>query len=104
MDSLLSNSTPGDIEDALKDLRSEEHTSELQSRSDLVCRLLLEKKKKNKKGGHRVDDEPRDFWHTAEGVDRERDEHPSKDEDNSATLAAENRAESDGNGLTRRHG
>src|SRR5438105_10776149 len=29
--------------------RSEEHTSELQSRVDLVCRLLLEKKKKNKK-------------------------------------------------------
>src|SRR5206468_10426889 len=29
--------------------RSEEHTSELQSRSDLVCRLLLEKKKKNKR-------------------------------------------------------
>src|SRR5206468_11851923 len=28
--------------------RSEEHTSELQSRSDLVCRLLLEKKKKKK--------------------------------------------------------
>src|SRR2546428_9808875 len=28
--------------------RSEEHTSELQSRSDLVCRLLLEKKKNNK--------------------------------------------------------
>src|SRR2546428_2531363 len=28
------------------DVRSEEHTSELQSRSDLVCRLLLEKKKK----------------------------------------------------------
>src|SRR5699024_12140734 len=27
------------------DLRSEEHTSELQSRFDLVCRLLLEKKK-----------------------------------------------------------
>src|SRR5206468_11816709 len=27
--------------------RSEEHTSELQSRSDLVCRLLLEKKKTN---------------------------------------------------------
>src|SRR2546428_2017226 len=27
------------------DCRSEEHTSELQSRSDLVCRLLLEKKK-----------------------------------------------------------
>src|SRR5690625_4071078 len=29
-------------------LRSEEHTSELQSRGHLVCRLLLEKKKKNK--------------------------------------------------------
>src|SRR2546428_4376581 len=28
-------------------IRSEEHTSELQSRSDLVCRLLLEKKKKH---------------------------------------------------------
>src|SRR5206468_10809337 len=28
------------------DFRSEEHTSELQSRSDLVCRLLLEKKEK----------------------------------------------------------
>src|SRR5688572_31525715 len=33
-----------------KDLtRSEEHTSELQSQSNLVCRLLLEKKKKKKK-------------------------------------------------------
>src|SRR5438874_9565549 len=30
-------------------VRSEEHTSELQSRRDLVCRLLLEKKKKKKK-------------------------------------------------------
>src|SRR5207247_4232210 len=29
-----------------EDVRSEEHTSELQSRVDLVCRLLLEKKKK----------------------------------------------------------
>src|SRR2546428_986712 len=29
------------------EIRSEEHTSELQSRSDLVCRLLLEKKKSN---------------------------------------------------------
>src|SRR2546428_8992898 len=28
-------------------MRSEEHTSELQSRSDLVCRLLLEKKKQH---------------------------------------------------------
>src|SRR5438034_8380026 len=31
------------------ELRSEEHTSELQSHSDLVCRLLLEKKKKEGK-------------------------------------------------------
>src|SRR2546427_6691787 len=30
-------------------LRSEEHTSELQSQSNLVCRLLLEKKKKNRR-------------------------------------------------------
>src|SRR2546421_2582592 len=34
--------------------RSEEHTSELQSRSDLVCRLLLEKKKKKKIGVEKV--------------------------------------------------
>src|SRR5690625_6898144 len=32
-----------------QDGRSEEHTSELQSRGHLVCRLLLEKKKKKKK-------------------------------------------------------
>src|SRR5690606_41617352 len=31
-------------------LRSEEHTSELQSRENLVCRLLLEKKKQRKRG------------------------------------------------------
>src|SRR2546428_6042896 len=35
---------PGNVRPAL---RSEEHTSELQSRSDLVCRLLLEKKKRD---------------------------------------------------------
>src|SRR5690349_23022777 len=35
---------PGDLR-----AKSEEHTSELQSRRDLVCRLLLEKKKKTKK-------------------------------------------------------
>src|SRR2546421_6520958 len=34
--------------------RSEEHTSELQSRSDLVCRLLLEKKKKSESSQHFV--------------------------------------------------
>src|SRR5260221_3462208 len=36
----------------MKRSRSEEHTSELQSHSDLVCRLLLEKKKKG--AGNRV--------------------------------------------------
>src|SRR5438105_7101135 len=35
------------------EIRSEEHTSELQSRVDLVCRLLLEKKKKKKKNKNR---------------------------------------------------
>src|SRR5438132_9340289 len=33
--------------------RSEEHTSELQSHSDLVCRLLLEKKKKTRQQTHK---------------------------------------------------
>src|SRR2546428_9385235 len=33
-------------------IRSEEHTSELQSRSDLVCRLLLEKKQRNAHPGN----------------------------------------------------
>src|SRR3712207_8298802 len=37
-------STKGSV---LEEIRSEEHTSELQSRQYLVCRLLLEKKKKN---------------------------------------------------------
>src|SRR2546422_7686511 len=35
----------GQVEDVVLDVRSEEHTSELQSRLHLVCRLLLEKKK-----------------------------------------------------------
>src|SRR5438034_8124852 len=35
--------------DFLRSFRSEEHTSELQSHSDLVCRLLLEKKKQEYK-------------------------------------------------------
>src|SRR5438874_3157847 len=37
---------PADV----RNFRSEEHTSELQSRRDLVCRLLLEKKKKERSG------------------------------------------------------
>src|SRR6266700_5072802 len=40
-------STPGAPRRAFASSRSEEHTSELQSRENLVCRLLLEKKKKN---------------------------------------------------------
>src|SRR5699024_11951762 len=40
-----------DVDEAIDRVivRSEEHTSELQSRFDLVCRLLLEKKKKDKR-------------------------------------------------------
>src|SRR2546427_7585707 len=38
---------PGHRRDGARGARSEEHTSELQSQSNLVCRLLLEKKKKN---------------------------------------------------------
>src|SRR5690349_22737964 len=38
--------------------RSEEHTSELQSRRDLVCRLLLEKKKQNRQIPHPLTKKP----------------------------------------------
>src|SRR5688572_32399882 len=43
-------------------MRSEEHTSELQSQSNLVCRLLLEKKKKKTKNSkhHQVTNNSRD--------------------------------------------
>src|SRR5436190_10961947 len=37
------------VDRQLRPVRSEEHTSELQSHSDLVCRLLLEKKKETKR-------------------------------------------------------
>src|SRR5438132_7651279 len=40
--------------------RSEEHTSELQSHSDLVCRLLLEKKKKKKSNVNRLLEQKKD--------------------------------------------
>src|SRR5438445_7158065 len=46
-------------------LRSEEHTSELQSRQYLVCRLLLEKKKAKKK--HRSTQRERTFLITLDG-------------------------------------
>src|SRR2546427_7725068 len=41
---VLTRDAPGEVDE---DDRSEEHTSELQSQSNLVCRLLLEKKKKH---------------------------------------------------------
>src|SRR3989442_8169737 len=43
----LPNSALQLVNDGLKAARSEEHTSELQSRPHLVCRLLLEKKKQH---------------------------------------------------------
>src|SRR5438067_6981615 len=43
---------PGLAHAGLRQHRSEEHTSELQSRFDLVCRLLLEKKKKKQTKKH----------------------------------------------------
>src|SRR5438046_7536031 len=39
---------PGNARSTVRQARSEEHTSELQSLTNLVCRLLLEKKKKHK--------------------------------------------------------
>src|SRR2546427_5858045 len=44
----LSENRGGGHQYAIARMRSEEHTSELQSQSNLVCRLLLEKKKKQK--------------------------------------------------------
>src|SRR2546427_10812602 len=49
----LGDALQGDARDAARD-RSEEHTSELQSQSNLVCRLLLEKKKKKQKNKERI--------------------------------------------------
>src|SRR2546427_5605918 len=49
----------GDTAAATAAARSEEHTSELQSQSNLVCRLLLEKKKKKKKHTTSYQQQPR---------------------------------------------
>src|SRR5690625_3253655 len=46
----------GQNEHYIVEQRSEEHTSELQSRGHLVCRLLLEKKKKSKSRRNTLDD------------------------------------------------
>src|SRR2546430_8745522 len=45
VDTVLLLGLPANFTDGAAHLRSEEHTSELQSQSNLVCRLLLEKKK-----------------------------------------------------------
>src|SRR5439155_3952053 len=55
--------------------RSEEHTSELQSRGHLVCRLLLEKKKIPPRQGlfnPGLNDERRSSWDGSHGIDRRR--------------------------------
>src|SRR2546430_10538180 len=58
MDGVVSNNVPIDINTWLgpgvqsSEVRSEEHTSELQSQSNLVCRLLLEKKKSSTSHSH----------------------------------------------------
>src|SRR5437773_6734101 len=61
----LARLAPGRTEveqdDAPAEVRSEEHTSELQSHHDLVCRLLLEKKKNHKKQHIPASIEPRIF-------------------------------------------
>src|SRR5688572_32708397 len=46
--------------------RSEEHTSELQSQSNLVCRLLLEKKKKKKKKKKTIQNQKTSQYQTRE--------------------------------------
>src|SRR5260221_10070484 len=43
-----------DALDVLREVRSEEHTSELQSHNDIVCRLLLEKKKRETRPSARL--------------------------------------------------
>src|SRR5258708_12876355 len=68
--SLITSSTPPSVMDkksvrfqlrngSVLKHRSEEHTSELQSPDHLVCRLLLEKKKKQKKSSLHQNDTPK---------------------------------------------
>src|SRR2546427_4972435 len=62
---------------AAQDRRSEEHTSELQSQSNLVCRLLLEKKKNHQSQHHY---EHINTWHVVADTHPE-DEHEVCTED-----------------------
>src|SRR2546422_8025743 len=55
----------GDLERLVEHSRSEEHTSELQSRLHLVCRLLLEKKKTTSNHNHTVS-----YDHNTQTLDR----------------------------------
>src|SRR2546428_8372302 len=55
----------GDVVSERLVARSEEHTSELQSRSDLVCRLLLEKKKRDGSGRSEPPQTARERWRSA---------------------------------------
>src|SRR2546430_12295463 len=57
------------------DQRSEEHTSELQSQSNLVCRLLLEKKKRRENTSHALDQSPEYETKTATSCVRVRLSH-----------------------------
>src|SRR5438034_7712903 len=71
---------PGvDFDRGRRNQRSEEHTSELQSHSDLVCRLLLEKKKKNTAGnskpGHLRDQQREKHTDAASGRTERCTEH-----------------------------
>src|SRR3989440_8330841 len=61
----------------LRLIRSEEHTSELQSRSDLVCRLLLEKKKKKTDMKHESHTEPTHRISHSTQYDRTATSYPS---------------------------
>src|SRR2546421_247376 len=72
--------------------RSEEHTSELQSRSDLVCRLLLEKKKSNTKHRSTIPSKRKETsQHTSEHsrqLARVPHSHPRRPRDNRSTHKA----------------
>src|SRR5687768_17899605 len=52
--SKLNTKASSPASETFRDRRSEEHTSELQSRLHLVCRLLLEKKKKKKNKNKKI--------------------------------------------------